>query len=77
MDGRIAWLISVHGSHASFARNIAADPRVRLKLRRRWRAGTAAVVPIDPAVLGRFSLYARTGPRTVGIDPKLVRIELD
>jgi hypothetical protein len=34
-------------------------------------------VPPDPAVLRRFSLYARLGPRTIGIDPALVRIELE
>jgi hypothetical protein len=33
-------------------------------------------VPIDEAVLRRFNAYARLGPRTTGIDPKLVRIEL-
>ena len=63
-----------HRAHGSFPER---DTGVRLKLRGRWHAGTAAVVPIDPAVLGRFSFYARTGPRTIGIDPKLVRIELD
>jgi deazaflavin-dependent oxidoreductase (nitroreductase family) len=76
-DGSRVWLISVHGRHASFARNIAVDPSVRLKLALRWRRGTAAVVPVDPAVLQRFSLYARMGPRTVGIDPALVRVDLD
>jgi hypothetical protein len=35
------------------------------------------VVPVDPAVLRRFSVYARMGPRTVGIDPMLIKIELD
>jgi deazaflavin-dependent oxidoreductase (nitroreductase family) len=76
-DGSTVWVISVHGRHASFARNIEADPNVRLKVAGRWRVGRAAVVPVDPVVLRRFSLYARMGPRTVGIDPALVRIELD
>lgn len=77
VDGQVAWLIAVHGSHASFAHNIAAEPRVRLKLRGRWRDGTATLARLDPAVVGRFNLYARMGPRTMGVDPKLVRIELD
>ena len=77
LDGNTTWLISVHGERAAFARNIAADPRVRLRLRGRWREGTATVIDQDPAVLERFSTYARMGPRTLGIDPKLVRIELD
>jgi len=70
------WLISVHGRHASFAWNIAADPRVRLKLVGQWHPGRAALVPLDPTVLSRCSLYARLGPRTIGIDPALIRIEL-
>jgi deazaflavin-dependent oxidoreductase (nitroreductase family) len=76
VDGPTAWLIAVHGDHASFARNIAADPRVRLKLRGRWREGTASVVPLDPAVVSRFSRYARMGPRSLGIGPRLIRVEL-
>ena len=77
LDGNTAWVISVHGAKAGFARNIAADPRVRLRLRGRWRDGTARLVDQDPVILERFSTYARMGPRTLGIDPKLVRIELD
>jgi deazaflavin-dependent oxidoreductase (nitroreductase family) len=76
-DGSIVWLISVHGRHASFARNLEANPRVRLKLGGSWRVGKAALAPIDPSILGRFSVYARMGPRTLGIDPALVRIELE
>lgn len=76
-DGRTAWLIAVHGEHAAFARNITANPRVRLRLRGRWRSGTAALTEMDEQVLRRFSRYARAGPQTVGIEPKLVKIELD
>jgi deazaflavin-dependent oxidoreductase (nitroreductase family) len=77
VDGRTAWLIAVHGEHSAFARNIAAEPRVRLRLRGRWRQGTAAVVPMDPAVVSRFGVYARMGPRSLGIEPRLVRVELE
>ena len=27
--------------------------------------------------LAQFNVYARMGPRTLGIDPELVRVELD
>jgi deazaflavin-dependent oxidoreductase (nitroreductase family) len=77
VDGRTAWLISVHGEHASFVRNVAANPRVRLKLRGRWRDGMAYIAAMDPAVVERFGYYARMGPRSLGIDPKLIRVELD
>ena len=76
LDGQTAWIIAVHGTHASFAQNIAANPRVRLKLRGRWHEGVAALAPLDPTMLERFNGYARAGPRTFGIVPKLIRIEL-
>ena len=77
VDGGIAWLIAVHGSHSAFAHNIAANPRVRLRLRGRWRDGTAVLAPFDASVLARFNRYARMGPRSLGIDPQLIRVELD
>jgi hypothetical protein len=43
----------------------------------RWQTGTASVLLLDPKTLKRFNLYARSGPRTVGIDPLLVRVDLD
>jgi deazaflavin-dependent oxidoreductase (nitroreductase family) len=77
LDGDTTWVIAVHGARAGFAHNIAASPRVRLRLRGRWRDGTASVEPFDPAVVKRFSRYARGGPLMLGIEPALVRIELD
>src|SRR5919109_2729640 len=45
-DGRVAqqfWLVAEHGSKAGYVRNIAKNPRVRVKLREgfhaRWHAG--------------------------------------
>jgi hypothetical protein len=35
------------------------------------------VLLLDPETLKRFNLYARSGPRTLGIDPLLVRVDLD
>ena len=76
VDGQTAWLIAVHGAHASFARNIAANPRVRLKLRGRWHEGSAELAPLDSAMLARFNPYARAGPGTFGIEPRLLKVEL-
>jgi deazaflavin-dependent oxidoreductase (nitroreductase family) len=77
VEGSTTWVIAVHGRHSGFAHNIARSPRVRLKLRGRWRHGTATVEPLDPALVRRFSRYGRMGPAVMGIDPALVRIELD
>jgi hypothetical protein len=52
-------------------------PEVRVKHRGRWRGGRGTVEPLDPARLRQFNFYARTGPRTLGIDPVLVRIDLE
>jgi deazaflavin-dependent oxidoreductase (nitroreductase family) len=76
VDGDTTWVIAVHGRHSGFVRNIEASPAVRLKIGRRWREGTASVEPMDDAVVARFSAYGRSGPKVVGIDPLLVRIEL-
>jgi deazaflavin-dependent oxidoreductase (nitroreductase family) len=74
LDDRSILLLSVHGEKAGFARNIAADPHVRLKRRGRWRAGVASFEPPDDDTLRRMSRYVRAGYRTVGDDPKLIRV---
>lgn len=45
-----AWLICQHGPRAGWARNIAADPRVRIRRGDRWYTGTAEFVPDDDVV---------------------------
>ena len=71
-----AWVIAVHGRHSDFVRNLEAQPQVRFRLRGRWHRGVASVHPMDPAIVRRFSVYAQSGPKTLGIDPVLVRIDL-
>ncbi|AKU14952.1 hypothetical protein VV02_02180 [Luteipulveratus mongoliensis] len=77
IEGDVAWLISVHGSHANYAHNIADDPRVRLRVGRNWRAGSARLEPMDPKILAMFSPFAKFGMRMTEHDPQLVRIDLD
>jgi deazaflavin-dependent oxidoreductase (nitroreductase family) len=72
----VLWLMSVHGRQAAWVRNLEADPAVRIKLTGRWRQARASVEPYDEAVAERFNAYARSGPRALGIDPVLVRVEL-
>lgn len=55
-DARVGnrfWIVSEHGMKAGYVRNIAANPRVRLKLRHglraSWHTGTAQVLPDDDA----------------------------
>ena len=77
VDGDTTWLIAVHGRKTTWVKNLEVAPEVRIKLRGRWRAARASVMSsYDPEVVSRFNAYARTGPRTLGIDPALVRIDL-
>jgi deazaflavin-dependent oxidoreductase (nitroreductase family) len=41
------WIVAEHGRQADYVRNIERDPRVRVNVRRRWRSGTAHVLPDD------------------------------
>jgi deazaflavin-dependent oxidoreductase (nitroreductase family) len=75
-DGEVVWVNSVHGRHADWVRNLEATPEVRIKLGGRWHHGHATVHDYEEEIVRRFNLYARTGPRTPGIDPALVRVEL-
>ena len=49
--GREFWIVAEHGNKAGYIRNIAANPRVRVKLRdglrARWHTGTAHLLPED------------------------------
>ncbi len=76
MDGDTAWLISVHGRHSHWVRDLEADPAVRIRLRGRWHAGRAEVRAYDPDTVRRFSRYARMGPRLLGLEPVLVAVRL-
>jgi deazaflavin-dependent oxidoreductase (nitroreductase family) len=74
--GRTVWIIASHGEHAGFVQNILANPAVKLRRKGRWHRGRAYVEPLRDDVLQHFSRYARAGVRA-GIDPCLVRVELD
>src|ERR687886_502185 len=45
LRGETFWIVAEHGRHADYVRNIEAEPRVRVKVRGRWRTGTAHVLP--------------------------------
>lgn len=48
--GDTFWLVAAHGAQADYVRNLQADPKVRVKIGRRWRSGTAVVLPDDDPV---------------------------
>src|SRR5918912_4003232 len=48
LRGETFWIVTEHGRHADYVRNIESDPRVRVKVGGRWRAGTAHITDEDP-----------------------------
>ena len=73
------WIIAEHGRRAAYVRNIEAQPRVRLRIGRHWRGGTATVLAGDDPRSARTSPVeaergggARDGHRTAD-DPRRPR----
>jgi deazaflavin-dependent oxidoreductase (nitroreductase family) len=78
--GNTLWIVAEHGRRAGYVRNIEANPRVRVKIGRRWRTGTAHPMPEDdprerqrrmPNKLNSASV------RLMGSDLLTVRVDLD
>jgi deazaflavin-dependent oxidoreductase (nitroreductase family) len=47
IEGDTLWIVTEHGRKAGYVRNIEANPRVRVKVGRRWRTGTGRLMPDD------------------------------
>ena len=91
-DGRVGnqfWIVAEHGVKAGYVRNIAQNPRVRLKLRHgvlaRWHTDTAHVLSKDDPrerqrwLAGQLPASAANAAavRLFGTDLLTVRIDLD
>ena len=78
--GDTFWLVAAHGQQADWVRNITKEPRVRVLVNRRWRSGTAVLMPEDdPGLRSRTLPYrwdAAIG-RAIATRPLTVRIDLD
>ncbi|HEX2411293.1 MAG TPA: nitroreductase/quinone reductase family protein [Solirubrobacteraceae bacterium] len=79
LDGDTCWIVAEHGRKAGYVRNIHADPSVRIKIGRRWRTGTAHVVPDDdPRARQRaMPVVNAAAVRLMGTDLLTVRVDLD
>jgi deazaflavin-dependent oxidoreductase (nitroreductase family) len=85
-DEKGVWVISQHGRRAGWAYNIAADPKVRVRVNNQWRSGTATFVP-DDDVRARARSFGGNGKlsqsataltmRAMESDPISVRITYD
>ncbi|MEJ7798740.1 MAG: nitroreductase/quinone reductase family protein [Solirubrobacteraceae bacterium] len=73
------WIVAEHGRRAAYVRNIEADPRVRIRIGRRWRTGTASVLSADDtrARQRHMSRLNAATVRAMGTDLLTIRIDLD
>lgn len=73
------WMVSEFGGRSQYVRNIEVDPRVRVRVRGRWYAGTAHLLPDDDAA-ARLRTLPRLNSAAVtalGSDLLTIRVDLD
>ncbi|HEU4657763.1 MAG TPA: nitroreductase/quinone reductase family protein [Capillimicrobium sp.] len=80
LRGDTFWIVTEHGRHAHYVRNIEADPRVRVKAGGRWRTGTAHILPDDDPY-ARLRWLRRpvndAALLAVGTEQLVVRVDLE
>jgi deazaflavin-dependent oxidoreductase (nitroreductase family) len=87
LEGSTFWIVAQRGRDADYVKNIAANPRVRVKgslSSSAWRAGTAEILDDDPKerarILGRGNRWHRLclqASAAVATSPLSIRIDLD
>ena len=73
------WIVSEQGAKSAYVRNIAANPRVRLRIGRRWRTGSATILAdADPrAHQHHMTKLNAAAVRAMGTALLTIRIDLD
>lgn len=73
------WMVSEHGEHSHYVQNIEANPAVRVRIRGRWRAGTAHLLPSDDPIarLAHLPQLNSAVVRMMGSDLLTVRVDFD
>ncbi len=86
LEGSTAWLVAEHGTGCDYVKNLQAQHRVRVLVRRRWHSGTASIVEDDDGFARRRAIDAANGLagrldgvlfRVASSTPCTVRIDLD
>jgi deazaflavin-dependent oxidoreductase (nitroreductase family) len=80
LDGDTFWIVPEHGRSAAYVRSIQAQPRVRIKVGRVWRPGSARLLPDDDPRLRQRLIGRRFNAavvRVMGTELLTVRIDLD
>jgi deazaflavin-dependent oxidoreductase (nitroreductase family) len=85
LQDHVFWLVAMHGTQAGYVQNLLANPRVRVKIGRRWRTGSATLIPEDDSYQRRRDLDRAHGLlgrldgiifRTGATDVCTIRIDL-
>lgn len=85
LDGLTFWIVAEHGMRCDYVKNLVTDPAVRVKVKRRWYSGTAALVADDDGLARRRQIDASNGwiGRADGVifrasasEPVVIRIAL-
>lgn len=73
------WMVSEHGEDSHYVLNIKANPRVRVRIRGRWRTGTAHLLAGDDplARLRQLAGINSTVVRIVGSNLLTIRVEFE
>jgi deazaflavin-dependent oxidoreductase (nitroreductase family) len=74
------WIVSEHGYGSDYVKNVQANPRVRVKVGDRWRAGTAHPLPDDDPEARMRALNRPVNDRALRMMSSqllTVRIDLD
>jgi deazaflavin-dependent oxidoreductase (nitroreductase family) len=79
LEGYTLWVLAEH-RRGGYVRNIEANPRVRVRIGRTWRDGTAKVLTDDDVRERARRMPNRTNTRVVLLmasEPVTVRVDLD
>jgi deazaflavin-dependent oxidoreductase (nitroreductase family) len=81
LDGDTFWIVSEHGERSAYVKNIRASPRVRVRIGRRWRTGTAVPLPEDDWRERQRQPYLQkmnsAVVRAMKTTPMTIRVDLD
>jgi deazaflavin-dependent oxidoreductase (nitroreductase family) len=79
LRGDTFWIVTEHGWSADYVKNIQNDPHVRVKVGRRWRSGTAHILPEEDPYERMRMLRRRANDmlvRAAGTEHLVIRIDL-
>jgi deazaflavin-dependent oxidoreductase (nitroreductase family) len=80
LEGNTLWVVTEYGRKAAYVRNIEANPRVRVRIGRRWRDGTARLLTDDDPRERQRRMPNKLNSavvRALGTEHITVRIDLD